>query len=103
MNFIECEGYVLKELYENNKIDCFVSIDVISDYMDMKSTEKLELRDDLILVVAPKSILGNKYDDAMLTFKLDNPLKFDANEIKNKKIISGQNTQALHTCITKII
>lgn len=103
LNFIEGEGYVLKELYENNKIDCFVSIDVISDYMDMKSTEKLELRDDLILVVAPKSILGNKYDDAMLTCKLDNPLKFDANEIKNKKIITGQNTQVLHTCITRII
>lgn len=103
LNFIEGEGYILKELYENNKIDCFVSIDVISDYLDMKTTDKLELRDDLILVVAPTSILGNKFSGEISSCRLDNPLKLDINKIKNQKIISGQNTQALHTCITKII
>lgn len=103
LNFIEGEGYILKELYENNKIDCFVSIDVISDYLDMKTTDKLELRDDLILVVAPTSILGDKFSGEISSCRLDNPLKLDINKIKNQKIISGQNTQALHTCITKII
>lgn len=103
LNFIEGEGYILKELYENNKIDCFVSIDVISDYLDMKTTDKLELRDDLILVVAPTSILGDKFSGEISPCRLDNPLKLDINKIKNQKIISGQNTQALHTCITKII
>lgn len=103
LNFIEGEGYILKEFYENNKIDCFVSIDVISDYLDMKTTDKLELRDDLILVVAPTSILGDKFSGEISSCRLDNPLKLDINKIKNQKIISGQNTQALHTCITKII
>ncbi len=103
LNFIEGEGHVLSELYNNNKIDCFVSIDIISNNLDMKSTGKLELRDELILVVIPRSLLGDKYNGTFISGDLDNPLKLNISEIKNKKIISGQKTQALHTCITRII
>lgn len=103
LNFIEGEGYVLRKLYENNKIDCFVSINVISDFLDMDSTEKIELRDDLILVVVPNSHLDDKYNDTILSYDIDKPFKLDVDKIKNQKIISGQQNQALHTCIDRII
>ncbi|MGF0095747.1 LysR family transcriptional regulator [Peptoniphilus sp. SGI.035] len=98
INFTEGEGYVLLDYYMNNKIDSFISIDVISRKINTKTTSSFELRNDKIFIIISESnVYGLKPNT------LDNPYKIDADLLSNKNIIFGQKTQALYTCAKNII